>query len=499
MRERCIVIGSGLGGLTTALTLLRNGYDVTVVEQGAQIGGCLQCFTRSGARFETGMHFIGSALPGQTLHRLLTFFNLDSLPLRQLDTSAYDIVSLGGEQFRFANGREAFIEQMAGYFPAEKDNLSRYFDIIETVASASSLHSLRHAESDFAVNTHYQTVSINSVMDSLFKDPTLKNALVGNLPLYAGEKDKTPFSQHAFITDFYNQSAFRVEGGSDQIARRLASQIEELGGQIMTRSRATRIMCDDVKATGVEINGETLLPADIVISAIHPERTMELLSDTHLLRPAFRKRLSTMRNTTGSFSLFLKFRKNSVPYLNSNFYSFGDSNPWGCGTYTDADWPKGYLYMHHCHGIESGYASSAVVLSYMHFDEVAGWAGTLIGHRGNDYEAFKERKARLLLDSLEKDFPGIGANIEAYWTSTPLTYVDYTATQEGSMYGVAKDITLGMAARVPHKTRIPNLLLTGQNINSHGILGVIVGTIVTCSELLTAEKIYQQILQANKK
>ena len=45
---------------------------------------------------------------------------------------------------------------------------------------------------------------------------------------------------------------------------------------------------------------------------------------------------------------------------------------------------------------------------------------------------------------------------------------------------------------------VNNLLQTGQNINSHGILGVIVGAIVTCSELLTAEKIYQQIIEANK-
>ena len=66
------------------------------------------------------------------------------------------------------------------------------------------------------------------------------------------------------------------------------------------------------------------------------------------------------------------------------------------------------------------------------------------------------------------------------------------------MYGIAKDVALGPAARVHHRTKVPNLLLTGQNINSHGILGVIVGTIVTCSELLTAEHIFNEIVAANK-
>ena len=79
-----------------------------------------------------------------------------------------------------------------------------------------------------------------------------------------------------------------------------------------------------------------------------------------------------------------------------------------------------------------------------------------------------------------------------------MTYYDYTGTEGGGMYGVARDIHLGAAGRVPHRTKIPNVLQTGQNINSHGILGVTVGTIVTCSELLTAEHIYQQIMEANR-
>jgi len=66
------------------------------------------------------------------------------------------------------------------------------------------------------------------------------------------------------------------------------------------------------------------------------------------------------------------------------------------------------------------------------------------------------------------------------------------------MYGVVKDINNGAAYRVSHKTKVPNLFLTGQNINSHGALGVLVGTIVTCSELLTSKRIYEQIIEANK-
>lgn len=497
MRKRVVIIGSGLGGLSCGLILQRNGYDVTLLEQGSQIGGCLQCFTRRGARFETGMHFIGSASPGQTLHRLMNYLGLSDVALSQLDTEAYDIVSLAGERFKFANGREAFIDGMSRYFPHEKDNIARYYDVVGSVAAASSLHSLRHAESDAAINTRYQTESINAVLDGIFTDETLKNVLVGNLPLYSAERDRTPFSQHAFIMDFYNQSAYRIVGGSDRIAAKLADNIRALGGKVRANSKVTKIVCDDTHATGVEVNGDQFIPADLVIAAIHPKRVMEML-DTRLIRPAFRQRMMNLKNTAAGFSVYLKFKPGRVPYMNSNFYSYASDTPWGCEQYSESTWPKGYLYMHFCSQPGATHADSGVIISYMNMEDLSRWEGTRIGRRGEDYEEFKRRKAESLMQSVEKDFPGLRDSVESYFTSTPLTYLDYTGTEGGSMYGVAKDITLGAACRVPHKTRIPNLLLSGQNINSHGMLGVLVGSIVTCSELLTAERIYQQIIEANR-
>ena len=202
-----------MGGLSCGVILAKNGYDVTVLEQGAQIGGCLQCFTRRGARFETGMHFIGSASEGQTLDRLLQYLEIKKdIQLSPLDSDGYDVVALNGQCYRFANGREKFIEQMTSYFPRQKEELNRYFDLVEKVAGASSLHSLKHAESDAAINTEYQLRSINEVIDSVISDPELAKVLVGSLPLYAAERDKTPFSTHAFIMDFYNQSAYRIVG-----------------------------------------------------------------------------------------------------------------------------------------------------------------------------------------------------------------------------------------------------------------------------------------------
>ncbi len=498
MHKDVIIIGSGLGGLSSGVILAKNGYHVTVLEQEAQIGGCLQCFHRGGVKFETGMHFIGSAAPGQTLDKLMRYLEIaDEVKLSQLSTDGYGVISFDGDKYVFANGRENFIDTLAHRFPEQRENLEKYYDIIEKVANASTLHSLKYAETTDMVDTTYQLCSIDDVLSETISDPLLANVLAGSLPLYAAEKGKTPFSTHAFIMDFYNQSAYRFVGGSDSVAKALANVIKRYGGDVIRNAKAVKIVCDDSKAIGVETQDGKVLPCDYVVSAIHPMRTLELL-DTKLIRPAYRTRINNIPQTVGGFSLFLKFKEGTMPYMNYNFFGYRDKTPWDCEHYDETSWPKGYLYMHMCHEDGAKYAKSGVVLTYMNYTDVEQWADTTVGHRGEDYETFKRTMAERLLDSMEKDFPGMRDSIESYYTATPLTYRDYTGTQDGGMYGIAKDINMTAAYRVSQRTKVPNVFQTGQNINSHGMLGVLVGTIVTCSEFLTSKTIYQQIIEANK-
>ncbi len=496
--SKIVIIGSGLGGLSCGYILQRNGYDVTILEQGAQIGGCLQCFKRRGVKFETGMHYIGSAAEGQTIDKMMHYFELDrSVRLSALDSSAYNTVNLAGREFRFPNGREAFIEQFSTYFPKERKALVKYMDIVEGIASASTLGSLTSDGRDVAVDSEYFTRSMDSVLDELFEDDLLKSALAGDIPLYAGEEGKTPFSQHAFIMNFYNKSAFRIVGGSDTIVDSLVQSIRVRGGQVMPNKRVVKIHCDDSRATGVETYDGEFYSADYVISTIHPNRLLEML-DTKLIRPAFRARIKNIPQTMSGFVVYVKFKTNEMPYMNTNYFGYRNATPWGCESYTAENWPKGFLYMHMCHEADAKWAESGVVISYMNMADVEQWAGTSIGRRGAEYEALKRKYAERLIAEVEKFHRGFADSIECYYTSTPLTYQDYTGTEGGSLYGVVKDVNLGAAGRVPYRTKIPNLLLAGQNVNSHGFLGVIVGSIVTCSELVEPQRIYEQINEANR-
>ncbi|MCD8304797.1 MAG: NAD(P)/FAD-dependent oxidoreductase [Prevotellaceae bacterium] len=496
--KHIVIIGSGLGGLACGVILAKNGYRVTIFEKESQAGGCLQCFKRDGVKFETGMHFVGSASQGQTLGKLMRYLGLDGrVRLSMLNQDGYDVISFRGQRYKFAMGREAFISQMTEYFPFQRQNLKKYFDLVENVSRASSLHSLKYADTGGMINMEFQLRSIDEVIDSVVSDPLLAEVLVGTLPLYAAKKGKAPFSEHAFIMDFYNKSAYRFVGGCDVVADVLVKVIEELGGSVRLRSCVDKILCDDTHAVAIELKSGERISCDYVISDAHPLRTLEMLN-TSLIRPAFRRRVEAIPQTVGGFTVYLKYKPNAVPYMNYNFYGYNGDNIWGCENYDEATWPKGYLYMHFCHEPQPRFAESGVLLSYMNFADVAQWKDSFVGHRGKEYELFKKEKAEQLIGALQREFPNIRQCIETYYTSTPLTYRDYTGTEDGSMYGIVKDINNISAYRISHRTKIRNVLLTGQNINSHGMLGVLVGSIVTCGELLSSKLIFQQIMEANR-
>lgn len=488
-----VIVGSGLGGLVCGYILSKHGYKVIILEKNAQIGGCLQTFSRAGVTFDTGMHYIGCMDTNQILYRFFDYLSLlDDVKLRKLDETGFDIISTNGNQYKYAMGYDNFVEELSSSFPSERQHIQNYIKRIRKIASESPLYNLQEINKNVLLNTESVKTSVNDFIESITTNKVLQHVLIGNMPLYAGTKDKTPLYIHALISNFYIQSAYRIVGGSDSIARSLENSIKRFGGEVLTKAEVVKFNCSSEKVTAVELSTGEIIEGKNFISNIHPEATVDKL-DTPLIRKAYRERISQLENTISNFTVYIKFKKDKVSYLNSNFYHYNSSDVWQCADYTSENWPLNYLYMHQAPDIHTGYSEGALLISYMRFDDVAQWTNTTVGKRGESYKVFKERKSQQLLASLEKSFPGIMSNIESYSSSTPLTYRDYTATKDGSMYGVLRDKNFPTQTLVSQRTRIPNLFMTGQNINSHGILGVTIGAIITCSEFLGVNTIIKDI------
>jgi all-trans-retinol 13,14-reductase len=137
-------------------------------------------------------------------------------------------------------------------------------------------------------------------------------------------------------------------------------------------------------------------------------------------------------------------------------------------------------------------------MTYMRFSEVEKWKDSFHttkeeNIRDPEYQNFKREKAEKILDVVSIKFPKLRSAIQSYYTSSPLSYRDYLGTQDGSMYGIAKDYREPMRTLVSVKTKIPNLYLTGQNMHLHGVMGVTETAIATCSAILGEEYLLNRI------
>lgn len=488
-----VILGTGLGGLVCGYILSKNGYKVLLLEKNVQIGGCLQTFRRFGVSFDTGMHYIGSMMEGQIMNRLFKYLGLSgNVKLNRLDEDGYDVYSIGGKRYRYASGYENFMETLSESFPSCRSEIKEYVRRVRAIADASPLYNLRKVEDHVFIEANYVKSSVNDFIASVTKDPELQNVLAANLPLYAGIKNSTPTYIHALINNFYIQSAWRIVGGGDTIARSLARSIRGFGGELRTCSEVRRIVCDDSKAVGVELASGEFVRARSVISNVHPQATINMV-DSKLIRKVYRERICCLQNSIANFTVYMKFKENHVPYLNSNFFWYRGNDVWEAGNHKVGAPVYNYLFMHQCTEQNQRWAQSAEMIGYMKYEETERWSGTRTGHRGADYEAFKQQTAEHYLEVLEESFPGIRNSIEDYTTSSPLTYRDYTATCRGSMYGVSRDKNFPTQTLVSQRTKIPNLFMTGQNINSHGILGVTIGAALTCAEFLGLNRIIEEI------
>ncbi len=133
------------------------------------------------------------------------------------------------------------------------------------------------------------------------------------------------------------------------------------------------------------------------------------------------------------------------------------------------------------------------LLTPMSWQQVEKWQDTKQGHRGEDYVQMKQAKTEECIRLVENRFPMLREAIQDVYTSTPLSYQYYTATAEGSAYGIRKDYNNAMTTVLTSRTPVAGLLLTGQNLNLHGILGVSMTSVFTTAEILGRDKINEII------
>jgi all-trans-retinol 13,14-reductase len=495
-------LGSGMGALVCANILSKYGYKVVLLEKNQQFGGSLQSFSRDKRIFDTGVHYIGSLDKGQTLNKVFKYLNvLEHLKLQRLDHDTFDLIRFpNGITFRLGQGYDNFKSSLLEIFPEEEEAIDTFCSTIKEICELFPLFNLKSgARRSIAHWPNILNIGAYEYLCTITSNKELIAALLGNGPLYAGERGITPLYVTALILDSFLNGSYRIKGGGSQLTKILCRNIRSLGGELIKRANVINIEVEEKEVKYYELDDGRKIYAKTYISNIHPHKTNELIGFENL-RPAYKNRIENLENTISSFTLYLSFKEKSFPYLNYNIYDYfvEPENVWDITSYDKDTWPDAIFSCTATNINQGEFSDTLTVLTYMDYKEVKSWSDSFNtaanpGERSDAYNEFKKKKEEQVLNRLENRFPGIRECILNQHSSTPLTYKDYIGTDDGSLYGIKKDFNSSAASSINSKTKIKNMYLTGQNIVFHGILGATISGLLTCMNFIDGDQLIEDI------
>ena len=470
-----VVIGGGFGGLTCALALAKAGRSVLVLERAAVLGGAFQSFRRRGQLLDTGFHYVGGVGESEVMRPLIRFFGLEDLPWQPLDDTFLDVF-VKGRRYALHRGYEHLVETLAVEFPDDRDGLE---DLVRLMREINE-HIYETVLPDANVQSNQtMAVSAKNYLESHISSPELRDVLCGQ-SFTTELTDELPLYSFLQSLNSFIQGSYRLKGGGDVLIRRLAEQIKTLGGRILTGKAVTRFeISEEGNICSVVCEDSSTFAADTFISTLHPALTTDLIPECPQVRGVYRRRMHRLANTVGMFTVQLALKSGTVPYRNHNVGILESDDVWHtpCGK---EDQVRNLLI--HYNVPESGnFATNMDLLTPMDWESVSDWEESKVGHRSDDYKAFKQRKAKECIALAQRYIPELQGNIEQYWTSTPLTYRDYTAIPQGSSFGVRKSCNNLIGTVISPQTPFPNLFLAGQSLMLHGMLGTAMTSVKTCN------------------
>ena len=496
-----VVIGSGLGGLVSALILAKEGLSVCILEKNNQFGGNLQTFSRNKLIFDTGVHYLGGLDEGQNLNQYFTYLEImDKLKIKKLSEDGFDRITFDDEETEYphSQGYENFVDQLAKIFPDERENLQKYVEEIQHVCNQFPRYNLIGGNK---YNDDLLYINAKEFIESITQNEKLRAVLSGSNFLYAGVADQTPLYVHALTINSYIQSSYKCIDGGSQISKQIIRQLRKYGAEIHKHHEVTDFKFDEKGILrSVKTKNKKEFYGKKFISNIEIRTTMDLVGKDKF-KKSFIHRVEDLEPTCSCFSVYIVLKPECIPYFNHNYYHYRTPETvWKTCDYDRENWPECYMLSSVPSKKHPEFSESLTAITYMEFDEVEQWQNTFNtvadkGDRGESYEDFKKRKAELFIKEISKKIPNLENCIQEVYASTPLSYRDYIGGYKGNMYGYVKDSHNPLKSIISPKTKIPNLFLTGQSINMHGILGVTIGAFVTCSEILGKEIVDQRLSQ----
>eukprot|EP00620_Florenciella_sp_RCC1587_P016399 CAMPEP_0182572800 /NCGR_PEP_ID=MMETSP1324-20130603/17891_1 /TAXON_ID=236786 /ORGANISM="Florenciella sp., Strain RCC1587" /LENGTH=637 /DNA_ID=CAMNT_0024787809 /DNA_START=175 /DNA_END=2089 /DNA_ORIENTATION=+ len=282
-----IVVGSGLGGLTSASLLSKAGYKVMVLEQHDVAGGCTHTFEDGGFEFDVGLHYIGGGLDLflSPMRRMWAAASDGQLAWTKSDPD-YDICYNSSTDQAIPFNQNPWVSDrnvLAAFkdTPGAKQALYQYhiqelFGVLVSVV-AMGLKVLPPFLTRIIwvffdpIWRRFGTPSVATVLDRCGMGKggplaKLGGALVYLYGDYGTNPARAPWWLHSLVSTHYYGGAFFPTGGSSSIAKTMVAAITRNGGHVFVRTPVSEIVLENGRAVGVKAKGVTVRAKVAVIS-----------------------------------------------------------------------------------------------------------------------------------------------------------------------------------------------------------------------------------------
>lgn len=514
-----IVIGSGIGGLTTAALLARlRGLRVLVLEKHYRAGGFTHTFKRPGGyEWDTGVHYIGQLAEAGAARNLFDYISEKRLKWRRLP-EPFDIFEYPDFTFEQSSGAENYREQLIHQFPAEESAIRRYLADIKRATRWQNLNGLLGGRRGpvrwlFRLLTRrgqrLGTSITGDYLDQHFHDHKLRALLASIWLDYGLPPSLSAFATHALLVQHYFDGGYYPEGGAAAIADSVIPTIESRGGKVLLRCDVRQILLDGKRAVGVEVEiggKQERFHAPLVFSGVGAWNT-------------YTKLLPESRQSGELQSLALPDHSLVTLYVgfkqDPRDLGFTGANHWICDGYdheqnvlnANADCKASYAVVSFG-SLKAGatHSHTAEIMAVVRYSDFAEWADLRWKNRGKEYEALKARIAESLLQLVETRHPGFREMVDHTELSTPLSLEHFASSYQGGAYGVpSTPAKFGLSSMKPG-TPIRGLYLTGADALSFGVVGAAFGGVAAVGKQMgwlgffrVMSSVYKQAIRSRRR
>lgn len=437
-----IVIGSGLGGLTTAKRLSYCGHKVLLLEFHHQLGGLATWFKRKGHIFDISLHGFPYGMV-KTCKKYWTKEITGSIV--QLKNIVFD-----NPQFSLKTtfDRIDFTALLIKKFKIPQTIIDRFF---ATVAGMNFYDD--------------QTMTTRELFEEFFPGRSDVHRLLMEPITYANGStlDDPAITYGIVFSNFMNKGVFTFEGGTDKLIQMMTEDLEKNGVMICTNAKVNRILVEKGKVRGVEVNGR-VITAPAVVSNSGITNTIYDLAGRDAFSPEFLEKADAIRVNNSSCQVYIGLKKDAAIEDKGDLLFTSTAPVFDSSELLDMH-TRSKTFSVYYPKTRPGHDRYTIVASMnSRYDD---WS-TLTPAA---YETEKQALIERTLVDLNRYFPGVNEKIDWLEAATPKTFNRYTLHTRGTSFGTKFE---GLAVSRSLFKEVPGLFHVGSvGIIMSGWLGAI--------------------------